>query len=100
LGNLKPLKSQLQLLDLAGNLLGTGLQPIRNGMQDVAAAARRPLLLAIDDLHLLVMLTAPRTHEVNVDLERAKTRLVDLTIATALSIIDSAAAGQVAISPA
>jgi hypothetical protein len=95
------------------------------------------------------MHTAPRTHEVNVDLERAKTRLVDLTsellsaivevrrrrtlvarmvtatidaamhdviirqprgtardeaidltIATALSIIDSAAAGQVAISPA
>jgi AcrR family transcriptional regulator len=103
----------------------------------------------LDDLHLLVMHTAARTYEVNVDLERAKTQLVDLTsellsahvedrrrrtlvarmvtamidaavhdviirqprgsardeaidlaIATALSIIDSASADQVAVSRA
>lgn len=33
----------------------------------------------LDDLHLLVMHTAPRTNEVNSELERSKTQLVDIT---------------------
>ncbi|MEN9801961.1 MAG: hypothetical protein RLZ37_1086 [Actinomycetota bacterium] len=33
----------------------------------------------LDELHLLVMHQAPRTHEINVELERAKSQLVDLT---------------------
>jgi AcrR family transcriptional regulator len=33
----------------------------------------------LDDLHLLVMHTAPRTHEINVELEGAKKQLVDMT---------------------
>ena len=33
----------------------------------------------LDELHLLVMHQAPRTHEINVELERAKSHLVDLT---------------------
>jgi AcrR family transcriptional regulator len=33
----------------------------------------------LDDLHILVMHTAPRTHEINLELDRAKTQLVDLT---------------------
>lgn len=33
----------------------------------------------LDELHLLVMHQAPRTHEINVELERAKAHLVDLT---------------------
>lgn len=33
----------------------------------------------LDELHLLVMHTAPRTHEINVELEGAKKQLVDMT---------------------
>jgi AcrR family transcriptional regulator len=33
----------------------------------------------LDDLHILVMHTAPRTHEINLELDRAKAQLVDLT---------------------
>jgi len=33
----------------------------------------------LDDLHLLVMHTAPRTHEINLELEQAKTQLVEIT---------------------
>jgi len=33
----------------------------------------------LDELHLLVMHSAPRTYEVNVELERARSRLVDVT---------------------
>jgi AcrR family transcriptional regulator len=33
----------------------------------------------LDELHLLVMHEAPRTHEINVELDRAKSHLVDLT---------------------
>jgi AcrR family transcriptional regulator len=36
----------------------------------------------LDDLHLLVMHQAPRTHEINVALERAKSHLVELTSET------------------
>jgi AcrR family transcriptional regulator len=32
----------------------------------------------LDDLHLLVMHTAPRTHEINLELEQAKTQLVEI----------------------
>jgi AcrR family transcriptional regulator len=32
----------------------------------------------LDDLHLLVMHEAPRTHEISIELERAKSQLVDL----------------------
>lgn len=32
----------------------------------------------LDDLHLLVMHTAPRTHEINVELEQSKTQLVEI----------------------
>ena len=32
----------------------------------------------LDDLHLLVMHTAPRTHEINFELEQAKTQLVEI----------------------
>jgi AcrR family transcriptional regulator len=32
----------------------------------------------LDDLHLLVMHTAPRTHEINLELEQAKTQLVQI----------------------
>jgi AcrR family transcriptional regulator len=33
----------------------------------------------LDDLHLLVMHTSPRTHEINLELEQAKTQLVEIT---------------------
>jgi AcrR family transcriptional regulator len=33
----------------------------------------------LDDLHVLVMHTAPRTHEISLELDRAKAQLVDLT---------------------
>lgn len=33
----------------------------------------------LDDLHLLVMHSAPRTNEINMELERSKTQLVDVT---------------------
>ena len=33
----------------------------------------------LDELHLLVMHRAPRTHEINVELERARSHLVDVT---------------------
>lgn len=33
----------------------------------------------LDELHLLVMHRAPRTHEINLELERARSQLVDLT---------------------
>ena len=33
----------------------------------------------LDELHVLVMHAAPRTHEINVELDRAKAQLVDLT---------------------
>lgn len=33
----------------------------------------------LDDLHILVMHTAPRTREVSLELDRAKTQLVDMT---------------------
>lgn len=33
----------------------------------------------LDELHLLVMHRAPRTHEINLELEKAKSHLVDLT---------------------
>ena len=32
----------------------------------------------LDDLHLLVMHTAPRTHEINLELEQARTQLVEI----------------------
>ena len=33
----------------------------------------------LDDLHILVMHTAPRTHEISLELDRAKAQLIDLT---------------------
>ena len=34
----------------------------------------------LDDLHLLVMHTAPRTHEINTQLEQSKTQLVEIAL--------------------
>jgi len=42
----------------------------------------------LDDLHLLVMHRAPRTHEINVELDRARSQLVDLTSQLLMPRID------------
>ncbi|MFM7535031.1 MAG: TetR/AcrR family transcriptional regulator [Acidimicrobiales bacterium] len=42
----------------------------------------------LDELHLLVMHRAPRTHEINLELERTRSQLVDLTSQLLTSRID------------
>ena len=42
----------------------------------------------LDELHLLVMHRAPRTHEINVELERARSQLVDVTSHLLMTQID------------
>jgi AcrR family transcriptional regulator len=42
----------------------------------------------LDELHLLVMHRAPRTHEINVELERARSQLVDVTSHLLMTRID------------
>jgi len=42
----------------------------------------------LDELHLLVMHTAPRTHEINVELERSRSQLVDVTSHLLMTRID------------
>jgi len=42
----------------------------------------------LDELHLLVIHQAPRTHEINLELDRAKSQLVDLTSQLLMPRID------------
>jgi hypothetical protein len=42
----------------------------------------------LDELHLLVMHRAPRTHEINVELERSRSQLVDVTSHLLMTRID------------
>jgi AcrR family transcriptional regulator len=42
----------------------------------------------LDELHLLVMHRAPRTHEISIELDRARSQLVDLTSRLLMPRID------------
>ena len=64
-----------------------GLAELLNGLDaeagfDAILAAVVEFLVEqhdLDDLHLLVMHEAPRTHEINIELDRARSHLVELT---------------------
>ena len=57
-----------------------GKLPEESGFDVILRAVVRFLVEQhdLDDLHLLVMHTAPRTHEINLELEQAKTQLVEI----------------------
>jgi AcrR family transcriptional regulator len=55
-----------------------GKLPEDSGFNVILRAVVR-FLVEQHDLHLLVMHTSPRTHEINLELEQAKTQLVEIT---------------------
>jgi len=57
-----------------------GKLPEDSGLDVILRAVVRFLVEQhdLDDLHLLVMHTAPRTHEINLELEQARTQLVEI----------------------
>jgi AcrR family transcriptional regulator len=63
------------LTDLLGQLrTDDGFEPVLRAVVDFLVEQHH-----LDDLHVLVMHTAPRTHEIGLELDRAKNLLVDLT---------------------
>ena len=63
------------LVDLLGRLRPvTGFEPILREVVDFLVDQHD-----LDELHVLVMHQAPRTHEVSIELDRAKAQLVDMT---------------------
>ena len=63
------------LVDLLGRLPAvTGFEPILREVVDFLVDQHD-----LDELHVLVMHQAPRTHEVSIELDRAKAQLVDMT---------------------
>lgn len=63
------------LVDLLGRLRAvTGFEPILREVVDFLVDQHH-----LDELHVLVMHQAPRTHEVSIELDRAKAQLVDMT---------------------
>lgn len=58
-----------------GSVNNSSISPRKSPLQE---RSRRTVERILDELHLLVMHHAPRTHEIDVEVDRARSHLVDM----------------------